>query len=52
MSSNKDDNRPKVSYLLFVIVLIEEEKDEGIIPFNRSVKYKLLLIELQFQIGD
>ena len=52
MSSNKDDIRPRVSCLLFVMLLIDEVKDEGIIPFKKSRKHKLLLIELQSHIGD
>jgi len=52
ISSNKDDNTPRVSCLFLVIALIDDEKDDGIIPFRRSRKHKLLLIELRFYKGD
>ena len=52
MLSNNDDMRPRVIYLLFVMSLIDEVKSEGIIPFNRSMKHRLLLIELRSHIVD
>ena len=52
MSSKKDDNNPRVSCLLLVILLTAEENAVGTIPFNRSMKHKLLLKELQYHIED
>ncbi|CAG8621733.1 10731_t:CDS:2, partial [Funneliformis caledonium] len=52
ISSNKDDSKSWVICLLLVTEVIEEENDEGMIPLMRSVKHKLSLKELQYQIED
>ncbi|CAG8729894.1 14025_t:CDS:1, partial [Funneliformis caledonium] len=49
---NKNDSKLQVSCLLCVMELIEEENDEGMIPFKRSIKHRLLLKELQYHIED